>query len=618
MNNIDYEKMCLKILNNKQCYRKITAATVDRFNGEFYELVDSFYNNGSIIKDVWDFIRTQHPRQPTMYSLPKVHKNLQDPPGRPIISGNGSISECVSQVIDQYLRPHVLDLPSYTKDTIHLLQVLEDLTIPPDAILVTIDVESLYNSIPHQLGLEAIKRVLKQRPTTDWKFNHFILTMLDFILQHNTFLFQGSHYLQVQGVAMGTCCAPSYANLYLGEWEREFLLGESASMCAANILVWQRYIDDIFIVWDGLENELQEMLRLMNINSFNLFFTMSYNDKEVSFLDIRIFKELDGALGTSLFRKETAGNTLLHAESFHPEVLKKSIPYSQFLRLRRNCSTDFDFQRESDLLTERLLIRGYTKTSLKKAFNRVRDTNRRSLIFKPKNTSKKEESNTRVIINFSNEHQKIRKTISKFWPILTEDPILKNLITNQPQITFKKAPSLGTLLVKSEYKGINKKDPCKTFGTYPCGTCAQCPVIGRRTTLTLPNGDTFSLKHFANCRTRGVVYLMQCQCGSFYVGKTKQELHKRIEKHMHSMRICNLYLPLGRHIAKHHGYHMPNLNFTVLDRIHIPLRGGDWNKTLLQREMRWIRYLKATTPPGLNESESFRPFLEGFSSGKTD
>lgn len=124
-------------------------------------------------------------------------------------------------------------------------------------------------------------------------------------------------------------------------------------------------------------------------------------------------------------------------------------------------------------------------------------------------------------------------------------------------------------------------------------------------------------RHFANCKTQGVVYLMQCQCGAFYVGKTRQEFRKRVDKHMQSMQIGNLYLPLGRHVARYHNYRLPSVNFTVLDRIHLPLRGGDWNKVLLQREMRWIRYLRATTPPGLNETESFRPFLEGFSSGKT-
>lgn len=77
---------------------------------------------------------------------------------------------------------------------------------------------------------------------------------------------------------------------------------------------------------------------------------------------------------------------------------------------------------------------------------------------------------------------------------------------------------------------------------------------------------------------------------------------------MHSMQIGNLYLPLGRDVARRHKYRMPKGNFT----------GGDWNKILVQSEMRWITYLNATTPPGLNEAESYRLFLEGFSSGITD
>lgn len=60
-------------------------------------------------------------------------------------------------------------------------------------------------------------------------------------------------------------------------------------------------------------------------------------------------------------------------------------------------------------------------------------------------------------------------------------------------------------------------------------------VIGRRTSL--PNGEMFTLKHFATCKTQGVVYLMQCQCGAFYIGKKRQELGKQVEKRMHSMHI---------------------------------------------------------------------------------
>lgn len=55
--------------------------------------------------------------------------------------------------------------------------------------------------------------------------------------------------------------------------------------------------------------------------------------------------------------------------------------------------------------------------------------------------------------------------------------------------------------------------------------------------------------------------------------------------------------------------------FLILDRIHPGMRGGVWNKILLQHEQRWIFRLNETKPPGLNESISFRSFLEGFTLG---
>lgn len=61
---------------------------------------------------------------------------------------------------------------------------------------------------------------------------------------------------------------------------------------------------------------------------------------------------------------------MLHTGKFHTEPLKKSIPFSQCLR---NCKTDEDFQLEVDALTRRLLARGYTKSSLKNAFEIPKD-----------------------------------------------------------------------------------------------------------------------------------------------------------------------------------------------------------------------------------------------------
>lgn len=49
--------------------------------------------------------------------------------------------------------------------------------------------------------------------------------------------------------------------------------------------------------------------------------------------------------------------------------------------------------------------------------------------------------------------------------------------------------------------------------------------------------ESFRCKHFVNCRTAGVVYLMQCECTCFYVGKTKLPFWQQIYRHYKQKRI---------------------------------------------------------------------------------
>lgn len=223
---------------------------------------------------------------------------------------------------------------------IHVLQVLENVVFNPDSLLVAIDVETLYSSIPHHLGLAAIQHILSQSHRDDKKIHKFRISALEYILLHNIFTFDGSHYLQVQGVAIGTSCVPSYENLYLGEWERSLLDDDDDIVpLMSNITSWYCYIDDVLLTWEGSVDGLNAFMLAINKNAFNLHFTMSYSATKITFLDVTIYKHEDGHLSSGLFRKPTAGNTILHASSAHPKSLICSIPFSQYLRLKRNCST---------------------------------------------------------------------------------------------------------------------------------------------------------------------------------------------------------------------------------------------------------------------------------------
>jgi hypothetical protein len=53
-------------------------------------------------------------------------------------------------------------------------------------------------------------------------------------------LFDGNHYLQINGTALGTKMAPSYANIFMGDLEERLLLSSLKKP-----LSWFRFIDDV-------------------------------------------------------------------------------------------------------------------------------------------------------------------------------------------------------------------------------------------------------------------------------------------------------------------------------------------------------------------------------------
>jgi len=142
--------------------------------------------------------------------LPKIHKKLTPPPGRPIVSSIGSPKERISALVDENLQPFVQNLPSYIKDTRDFLTKLSVINLPShiETILVTVDVESLYTNIPHEGGLKAAKHFLNTRPTQSKPSTDFLTTLIHFILTMNNFKFLDNHYLQIKGTAMGTRMAP--------------------------------------------------------------------------------------------------------------------------------------------------------------------------------------------------------------------------------------------------------------------------------------------------------------------------------------------------------------------------------------------------------------------------
>lgn len=136
---------------------------------------------------------------------------------------------------------------------------------------------------------------------------------------------------------MGTCCAPFYANLFLDWWEVAHVY--PLQVFQEKVVKGTRFIDDIVFIWSGSKDNCLEFISTLNSNSLNSFLTSQISETPIDFLDLTLMKQ-GNRISTSLYRKPTATNSVLHYDSFHPDHLKKGIPYGQFLKLKRNCTND--------------------------------------------------------------------------------------------------------------------------------------------------------------------------------------------------------------------------------------------------------------------------------------
>ncbi|XP_073416866.1 uncharacterized protein [Dendrobates tinctorius] len=156
-----------------------------------------------------------------------------------------------------------------------------------------------------------------------------------------------------------------------------------------------RYIDDILFIWEGSSDELCALIDRLNQNEINVKLTFKYG-RSLEFLDIFISASPDGHLNTDIFRKQTATNSFLLAQSSHPRSMINGIPIGQFLRAKRICLDDQAFEKQSEDLVRRFIERGYSKRSIKRGYSRASKINRDQLLY-GQSKNKKESSNMDTI-----------------------------------------------------------------------------------------------------------------------------------------------------------------------------------------------------------------------------
>lgn len=367
LNCKDYETMCLKHLNDQTTYRICNFADKDLENTYlFAELRTILATHNKLItypksnilsKLASSLLQLQHSkllRYSPFYCLPKLHKRKEPPyDGRPIVSSLNSATYATSRYIDNLLKPLLSKLPTVCTSSSSVILDMHEMNnnhilLTPDAVIATADVTSLYPSIPIPAGLNAVRN-------TCLEFNHcipildFIIELLEWVLRNNFCIFKDTIYLQLTGTAMGTPCAPTYANIFLYQLEKSFI---------QHSIYYRRYLDDLYYI--SLNITLAELI----INGFNAAFP-SINLDAVNigrsgiFLDLELSITDTGSISHKLYQKAANKYAYIPPTSAHDKNIFKNLVSQELIRYSISCTNSTDFNNLLSLFSNRLSRRGY-------------------------------------------------------------------------------------------------------------------------------------------------------------------------------------------------------------------------------------------------------------------
>ena len=558
----DYIKACNTLLLDGKFYKILDEDPSAKYQKDLKKLLQKSLKDSQLQNNlkISDLMQRFDPIPGRFYTLPKIHKNMSPPPGRPIISGNGMVTEIISGFVSTFLNDEVKKLPSYIQDTTHFLLELEKIkthVLPTETFLVTLDVVSLYPNIPHKEGCEASSFFLNQRQHPEIPTS-FLMSLIDFVLTHNNFTFENEHFLQLMGTAMGTKMGPGYACLFMGKFEQDFLRNVSFQP-----LLWKRFIDDIFMIWTHGEDKFNSFFEKINSIHPSIKFEAQKSTTCISFLDVSV-KLNNGKIETDLFTKPTDSHNYLDWHSCHPKSTKKGIPFSQALRLRRICSNDKDFYHRLFQLEGYLRVKNYPAKIIRGAFTKVQKISREQIL-----VYKEQESISRVTFPIT-YHPNIKNLVpglhEKYNNILLQDQSNKVIYPDPPMVAFRRPPNLRDLITRASISYPNRSKP----GLHDCED-QFCPLHRHNnpSQIIWSTHRNLEVKNVVSCKDHNIIYLISCKkrgCGAQYIGETGRTFKDRAKEHLNSVKNIKQDCPISNHFNDISGHKILNIEFQILEK----------------------------------------------------
>ena len=332
MNTTDYLCEGYRQLSDPPFYTELDHDPTNSISERICKTLTEMKDCKLITEKNFDFLNIREPQAGRLYLLPKIHK--KPVPGKPIYSFIGHPTCNISKFVDAYIKDYEPETASYVRDTQHFISRLRTIgTVPEGALLVTLDVSTLYMKIPNGEGILAVAAFLRRDRTKD-PITPYLLRLLELVPHSMNFTFNEHKWAQQWHQIM-----PTYS--WIGS-KLKALHG-----------------------WPHGRKELDNFIKYLNGIHEKIKFTSEVSSSSINFLDTTIKVDTDNNLYTTLYEKPTDTHLYFHYDSAHHGPRHTKGPHAQFLRLRRICTRNEDFIENGINMLKYYLNRGFPFKQLK-------------------------------------------------------------------------------------------------------------------------------------------------------------------------------------------------------------------------------------------------------------
>ena len=182
-----------------------------------------------------------------------------------------------------------------------------------------------------------------------------IISLLNFILSNNFFIFNGSTYKQVHGCAMRSLVSAIVASLCMEVIEEQAI--RNATTPAPKL--WKRYVDDSFSILK--RTAVDAFHHTLNSIDPHINFTIKHEENgQIAFLDSLVSRK-NGTIAIDVYRKPTHTDRYLDYSSHHDKQHKISATRTLIHRSSLLPNSEEGKVREFNHFTKALISNGYPK-----------------------------------------------------------------------------------------------------------------------------------------------------------------------------------------------------------------------------------------------------------------